>query len=1130
MFKRALIFSILCSTVSYAAAAPLFNVQLEGTPQTTWDIDQTLVYKVTNNSPLSLSNNMVYNLPVGIVQVGGAESCSVGFFTLPSQQSCFLYLQSQSGVGTKVTGGPQICHTNGSLATAGLQCSQPVPAEQINATIIDESAPLNWTSLGNLTDPYYSVSDIKVAPNGDVFATTDRGLMTKANGQTEWRLLDTKGAGSQEMSSLALLDNGLGGTTVYTSEVLGGAYVSTDGGDSWHSFNSNSCVQDATYVDHFSDVMSINPDIGLIYNTIHPDELLADEISGKPGLGCIAYNDTATTFAPWTSSQVVSSINLPVSNPTHIVLATAQGFTGVAKDDPNMADDIAKFSPNGLPTNAYLTAVADTNTKEYFALASLQENGTGSGVYVEANDGTWSVLSDGWPTNDNALFLAADTNELFAVSQTSGIFKLNTGNAWIDFNTNLPADPILSFTIDSSNHLYVAIENNGVWTSDTSTADWSQLPVAPINAPVIMISPTANHIYATDHDTIVEYDGTSWSTFTEGLPELRVGDVVALTKDANNLYVSIQDRGVYVAVDSHLPWVALSNTGLPIDPTTSALTMSTLTTDGTNLYLGFTGCSELSNFNYCGIYKFDTTQHTWSSWSFKQMFIDQLFFDAQNSKIIASSQGSGTIMSHSLTATDPWHFLLTSSGIFSNLVWQASNDALYALSSWQNILGSKSTMLFKSTDEGRSWTVPFYDVGQTSYESSYQIARSENYPFAQLNNILYWAPVTADDQGLLQSTDNGVSWTPVATGTATVLITALTPDATAQKLYIGTVYPNPVLDINNGAAKAKSSRVKNTINNNLANSGLYTFDGTTTTAANALPSFVRSLAQLNNTDGSLTLFAGTWGNGLLSSTDSGKTWIAVTTLKAAYIREIIVINNVLYAGTSRGLYISKDRGQTWNTVEEVVGSIWQLKNDNDSIYVIANHGGIARVPGRLYVSDDNGQTWAESTLHYNSLSKRPRRDLAVIHLPNSTQKKLLITSGEGIQTSEDGGNTWEYITAFNNHDIWNLVVDATDKSQQTIYAAGDDGIWRSTDAGITWTQLGLVNEKVRTLIQTPSGRLFAGTVGDGVFQSDLSGTNWSAVGQTLGNQTVFALLPLNTPSGNFLLAGTPGGLFSATYK
>jgi len=267
----------------------------------------------------------------------------------------------------------------------------------------------------------------------------------------------------------------------------------------------------------------------------------------------------------------------------------------------------------------------------------------------------------------------------------------------------------------------------------------------------------------------------------------------------------------------------------------------------------------------------------------------------------------------------------------------------------------------------------------------------------------------------------------------------------------------------------------------------------------------------------------------MQSTDLGQTWTAVTTLKAAYIRTIVSINNALYAGTTTGLYVSKDHGQTWAVVTGVRGSIWQIKNYKDAIYVITNISGSTRRPGTLYMSTDHGQTWTTSVLHYTSLLKRPRRDIVVITLPNNTQK-LFMASAEGIQTSDDSGYSWTPISTFSGYDIWNLLVDATDKSQQTIYAAGEGGIWRSTDAGVTWTQLGLADEKVRTLIQTPSGRLFAGTVGDGVFQSDLSGTNWSAVGQTLDNHTVFSLLPLNTISGNFLLAGTPGGLFNAAYK
>jgi len=81
------------------------------------------------------------------------------------------------------------------------------------------------------------------------------------------------------------------------------------------------------------------------------------------------------------------------------------------------------------------------------------------------------------------------------------------------------------------------------------------------------------------------------------------------------------------------------------------------------------------------------------------------------------------------------------------------------------------------------------------------------------------------------------------------------------------------------------------------------------------------------------------------STDFGRTWRdisqGVPLGPVNVIREDPVDRNILYLGTDLGVYISKDRGKTWNVLGGNLPSSYVhdlIIHPRDNIIVIATHG------------------------------------------------------------------------------------------------------------------------------------------------------------------------------------------------
>lgn len=321
------------------------------------------------------------------------------------------------------------------------------------------------------------------------------------------------------------------------------------------------------------------------------------------------------------------------------------------------------------------------------------------------------------------------------------------------------------------------------------------------------------------------------------------------------------------------------------------------------------------------------------------------------------------------------------------------------------------------------------------------------------------------------------------------------------------------------------------------------------------------------------IYLGTWGGGVMRSTDDGKSWQAANVgLTNQHIWSVVtdpMSPTIVYAGTNgAGLFRSDDRGLTWQRSTSGIesGYVYALtavaESNKTRLWAGTGQGrvyysddgartwkatpsqpaagyinGFYAVPtwpgrvGRLYIATnvgvfvtlDEGVTWKE--LPMRAGESKPDTRVVVGDVRND-QAVYAGVAGEGVYRTRDGGQTWTLINqGMDNVRVRAMAVDPLDSQQ--LYVGTDGGrVFRSSNGGDRWeaASAGLAGRSVQTLVAS-SSYLFAGTWGDGLFRSADNGRNWTALQGNLSVLNVSAVV--GDPAGRdaVLLAAYGKGIF-----
>lgn len=201
-----------------------------------------------------------------------------------------------------------------------------------------------------------------------------------------------------------------------------------------------------------------------------------------------------------------------------------------------------------------------------------------------------------------------------------------------------------------------------------------------------------------------------------------------------------------------------------------------------------------------------------------------------------------------------------------------------------------------------------------------------------------------------------------------------------------------------------------------------------------------------------TIIGGTT-SGIYKSTDNGANWSLISSTSFFACQQIIKTSSgkLVAAGmgiaTLAGKHImtSTDNGSTWTavTLNSAVSNVQLrdiVKDNNGNLYV-GGYSNTSSTATGLYKSTDGGDTWT-----YLGNSGLPTGILFVGGVYTDDGTTIYLGTNKGVSKSTDGGATFTQAGGINKY-VYRIRKNSSGK----IFAASDDGVYVSTNNGTSFS-------------------------------------------------------------------------------
>jgi photosystem II stability/assembly factor-like uncharacterized protein len=448
--------------------------------------------------------------------------------------------------------------------------------------------------------------------------------------------------------------------------------------------------------------------------------------------------------------------------------------------------------------------------------------------------------------------------------------------------------------------------------------------------------------------------------------------------------------------------------------------------------------------------------------------------------------------------------------------------------------------VYKSTNRGNTWTA--ISTGLTSNA------------LADLRTIAFSPAYAADStlflgtgrEGIWRSTNGGASWTAINTGHSPqrdVGSIVISPNfATDRTLFTGCPSWQGFKSTNGGDSWT-----------------MYQFNIDWIDEGNRINPDVWAMAISPGFSADGTLFAGTFGTGVLKSTDASATWSIVRSgMMAQRMTAIAVSPNfaadrtVYVSSGGPGIFASSDGGLTWHnknaqtfSLLDTYALIISPNFASDRTLFAGNHMGMGNGRNGIARTTDGGLSWSNPETGLENKNVR-----ALAFSPDYANDRTVFAGTlckdfptcvdsyvTGVFKSTNGGDTWaRALNGLPKRGIYTIAVSPGYASDRTLFAGmWEGGVYKSTDGGANWSNAstGLGNLRVWSVALSPAyatdGTMFAGTDG-GLYRSTNGGASWTHQSHTLGTRRITSIVVSSEFAADRTLycGSSYGGVFRST--
>lgn len=270
-----------------------------------------------------------------------------------------------------------------------------------------------------------------------------------------------------------------------------------------------------------------------------------------------------------------------------------------------------------------------------------------------------------------------------------------------------------------------------------------------------------------------------------------------------------------------------------------------------------------------------------------------------------------------------------------------------------------------------------------------------------------------------------------------------------------------------------------------------------------------------------TLFAGTLGSGIFSSSDGARTWSELP--RSPYHATVTAIaadpsdrNVLVYAAQDQKPSRTADGGRTWQEPTGIAGYLWTLAYEPGTPGVLWASGDEG-----IFVSPDSGRTFR------TSLSSAKAGTVMSLAFDGSGRGRVWAAGNKGLFRTKDGGTTWDVVPEAGTRMRY-VAVDP--KTPTFVAALGSDALLVSKDSGATWLRHPQALARGMTSLVIDPGlprRLLALGSGGPIVSTD-DGASWEATNPgSESPEIVGALMKDPFERGTFYAATQTGVVKSA---